>query len=129
MFLPLIPQHLSALQSSVAPNTLLVYKGFPNDFLLKMMEEVPSVLPQEQLFDEQQMMRVGDYPSQVDEFPAKINAQEGMGLLLMEHLVALSKEDLLSQIERPIRVIVNNLSKEYLNPSTLQKIPGHRSRC
>lgn len=118
MFLNLIPAHLASIQSSLQSNSILVYKGFPNDFLLTIMEHFPSISAKGDLFDGEKKLVLQEIDKGISELPAAIIANTGQVLLTMEQFVLLKHQDLIASIERPFILIQNNLSREYINPST-----------
>lgn len=119
MFNRLIPKHIEEIKrSGYENNCILIYKGFPVDFLFELSTIYPLLNDKKQTFTSNKidLEKISKYVSEL--IKKLLSKNEGMYILTYEEFILLSQKIDLSLYNGKFVIFENNLFDEYPNQST-----------
>jgi len=128
MFNKLIPVHLKKIESLNSENIILVYKGFPVNFLFEISNSYPFLNDKNILFLENKIF-LESTQKNIGQLISKIlNKDEGINILTYEEFVLVAQKlPDLSLFKGKFIIFENNLFEEYPNQSTERYIDIEQS--
>ena len=128
MFNKLIPVHLKKIESLNSENIILVYKGFPVNFLFELSNSYPFLNDKNILFLENKIF-LESTQKNIGQLISKIlNKDKGINILTYEEFVLVAQKlPDLSLFKGKFIIFENDLFEEYPNQSTERYIDIEQS--
>ncbi|PIP17434.1 MAG: DEAD/DEAH box helicase [Parcubacteria group bacterium CG23_combo_of_CG06-09_8_20_14_all_35_9] len=119
MFNQLITKHIEEIKrSSYENNCILVYKGFPINFLLEISNAFPFLNDKYRTFTSNKIDLKKVSNNITDSIQKLLSKNDGLHILTYEEFILLSQKIKLSLYNGKFVIFKNNLFDEYLNQST-----------
>lgn len=117
MFITLLPKHIASLKKEIHSGAcLLVYQGFPIDFVLSMCEAFKPLNDQQSLYDNNRLRLDSLTDICKSSISRIVGNEQTVYVATYEELVMLDRLLNLSElVQYPIYIYRNNLVKEYPN--------------